>query len=176
MRHPKIQKLALSALFCALVFVATQLAIPAPAVGNVNLGDGMLLLCAQILGGPWAMVAAAVGAALTDLLSAYAVYAPATLVIKACMVAVFLWIAALLSRCRLPKMAARLIAALCAELVMMAGYFLYECLLYGPITAALNIPFNAVQGTVAIALFGVIYPILSKIGLLRRLENDRFHH
>ena len=176
MRNPKIQKLALSAFFCALVFVTTQISVPAPAVGNVNLGDGMLLLCAQILGGPWAMVAAAVGAALTDLLSAYTVYAPATLVIKACMVAIFLWIAALLSRCKLPKTAARLISALCAELVMIAGYFLYESLLYAPLTAALNIPFNAVQGAVAIALFAVIYPVLSKTGLLRWLENDRSHH
>lgn len=172
MHQQKTKKLAFSALFCALVFAMTWISVPAPAVGNVNLGDGMLLLCAHALGGPWAVVAAAAGAALTDLLGAYAIYAPGTFLIKACMVAVSIAVTPLLSRCKLPKPAARLISAVCAELVMVLGYFLYEALIlsYGFAAAALNIPFNAIQGAIAILMFAIAFPLLEKTGLLRWLE------
>ena len=37
----KTQKIAMSALFAALIFVATKIVqIPMPAVGYVNMGDG----------------------------------------------------------------------------------------------------------------------------------------
>jgi len=73
------------AIFTALVLVATiaiQLYIPATG-GYFNLGESMIYVAA-ILGGPVvAAVAGGVGAALADVLSAYTVFAPGTLVIKA---------------------------------------------------------------------------------------------
>jgi uncharacterized membrane protein len=175
MMQEKTKKIALSALFCALTFAMTWISVPAPAVGNVNLGDGALLLCAHILGGPWAAIAAATGAALTDLMSAYAIYAPGTFVIKACMVIVALAMTKLLTNCKLPSLVARLISALCAEITMIAGYLIYEAwiLSYGFPTAILNVPFNAVQGAIAVALFAVVYPVLGKTGLLRWLKQGR---
>ena len=52
MKHDKLLKLVLAALFAALTCVATSLiSIPIPATnGYINLGDGMVLLSAFLLG------------------------------------------------------------------------------------------------------------------------------
>jgi len=150
--------LTLSALFCALVFVMTWVYVPTPSVGNVNLGDAALLLSAWTLGGPWAALSAALGATLADLSSGFALYAPATFLIKTGMVFAALGIRKLLSR--LPRSASAFLSALAAELVMVMGYFLYEFLVLGmllrldgyTVAALVNIPFNCVQGAVAIAI------------------------
>ena len=89
MTKKHIRLLAFSAMFSALVFAMTWIAIPLP-LGNINLGDCMVLLGAWLLGGAWSAVACAFGAALTDLLGGYAIYAPATFLIKALMVVVAL--------------------------------------------------------------------------------------
>ena len=157
-----IKKLTLSAAVCALTFAATFISVPAPFFGNVNVGDSVLLLGVWLLGGPWSIVAAAVGAALCDLTGAYAVYAPATLIIKAGMAAIALLIKKLTSHRSLPLQ--RILSGLGAEAVMILGYFLYEAffLQLGVEAAMLNAPFNCVQGTVSIAAFYVIHALLSK--------------
>ena len=63
LKQGNLKKMIVGAVFCALVFAATCILIPI-GIGNLNLGDGMLLVGAWLLGGPWAVVAAAVGAAL----------------------------------------------------------------------------------------------------------------
>lgn len=160
-----VKKLVISAMFCALVFAATWIFVQVPIGGNVNLGDGALLLCAWMLGGPWAVVSAALGATLADLTSGFALYAPATFVIKACMVTVAMLLAKGLLRLRLPAGLARLLSAACAESVMVLGYFGYEALIlsYG-IGAAANIPFNLIQGAVGMAVATAMYELLVRAG------------
>lgn len=170
----RIQKMILSATLCALVFAFTFLFVPA-GIGNVNLGDGALLLAAWILGGPWAIVSAATGAALADLASGYAVYAPATFLIKAAMTAVALLVCRLIGRCRLSARLCRFLSAVLAEVVMILGYLIYEAAVLGyGAGAALNIPFNAVQGGVAVLLSGVLFEVLSRTGLLSADGHVRF--
>ena len=85
MKSEKTKKLVFTAMFAALCCVATYLiVIPIPGgVGYVNLGDIFVLMAAWCLGG-YGGIAAGVGCALADLWSGYAVYAPATFVIKTC--------------------------------------------------------------------------------------------
>ena len=166
MTQKRLRKLIFSAMFCALVFAATWISIPAPLVGNVNLGDGVLLLCAWMLGGAWAAVSAAMGAALCDLALGYAIYAPATLVIKALMVVVAIAVVKLLSHLHMHVRVARLISAVCAELIMILGYFAYEALALGyGIAAAANIPFNAIQVALGITVALVVYEVLHRAGI-----------
>lgn len=162
----KTGKIVLTALFAALVFVFTLLSVPAPLVGNVNLGDGMVLLCAFVLGGPWSAVAAGLGAGLCDVVSGYAIYAPGTFVIKALVATVAFLLARLLTKMHLPKKAALPLASLAGEIVMMGGYFLYEAtfLSYG-LGAAANLPFNAIQGACGIAVALLSYTVLYKMKL-----------
>ena len=81
----------------------------------------------------------------------FALYAPATFVIKGCMALVF----AYLCRSVRPRGWFVFVAAL-AESVMIGGYFLYECLLYTPAVALANIPGNLAQGVFGLVLSSII--------------------
>ena len=161
----RLRKIIYSAMFAALVFAGTWVSIPMP-IGNINLSDGMLLVGAWMLGGPWAVVAGAMGATLVDLMGAYAVYAPGTLVIKALMAVVAILLVRLLSKTKLPRPVSLVLSAVAAECVMIAGYFAYEALFLGLGWGALaSIPFNAVQGGAAIVLSVSVYSLLYRAGV-----------
>ena len=79
--------IALSGIMAAIIFVATYfLKIPMPS-GYIHLGDGFILLAATALGWP-AVVSAAIGSMLADLLAGWAVYALPTFIIKGAVAAV----------------------------------------------------------------------------------------
>ena len=59
--------------------------IPTPLKGYINLGDAIVLLCAFLLPPSYAFFAAGIGSMLADIFSGYAVYAPATFIIKGLM-------------------------------------------------------------------------------------------
>ena len=167
MNQKRIERLVLSAMFCALVFAATWISVPAPAVGNINLGDAMLLLSAWLLGGPYSVIAAALGSALTDLMGAYAIYAPGTFVIKALMTTAAILLFKLSRKAlRLPSFPALLISGLGAEIIMILGYYLYEAIFLslGFVGAALNIPFNAIQGAICLTLAILCRMLLKQTG------------
>ena len=85
MKHTSTFKIVLTALFAALICVATMLIqIPIPATGGyANLGDGVILVCAYLISPLYAVIAAGLGSMLADLLAGYASFALGTLVIKA---------------------------------------------------------------------------------------------
>ena len=78
------KKLVMSALFAALACIATMIIkIPVPgAYGYIHPGDVVVILSGIMLGPVHGFFAAGIGSALADLLSGYAIYAPATFVIK----------------------------------------------------------------------------------------------
>ena len=160
----KTQKITASALFAAIIFVATRfIQIPMPAVGYVNAGDGIVILAGWMLSPGYAFLAAGVGSAIADVLSPYAIYAPATFVIKGVMAI----LVALIFKVFKNKNTVVLSVAgsVLAELIMIGGYFLYEGILYGFKTAALSVPFNCVQGGVAIVIGIVLINVMSKTKL-----------
>ena len=169
MSQNRTQKLAFASLFAALTFVATWVAFPTPLGGNVNLGDCILLVSAWLSLEPWSIFTAAIGASLADLAAGYAIYAPATFVIKALMVLV----AVLIKRGMLPTVWRALLSGVAAELVMVAGYFLYEGILYGFVAALVNIPFNLVQGGIAITAATVLFFVLSRMPLPEGLRSEQ---
>ena len=163
MHTKNIRKLVFAAMLAALVFCATWISFPV-GIGNVNLGDAMLLLGSVTLGGPFSVVACALGATLTDLLGGYAVYAPATLVIKALMGVVAILIYKVTSR--FSTVVRQLLCGVCAELVMVIGYLLYEAFFLSLGVAALvSVPFNCLQGAFGIAVSMLSYGILKKAKL-----------
>lgn len=147
------RKLVLSAMFCALTFLGTCIAIPVPVAGNLNFGDGFLLVGAWTLGLPWGL-GAALGAMLSDLAMGYGIYIPATLVIKALMVTAAVLLRRTLEKTRLPRLWLRLIPFVLAELLMTGGYYLFESVfVLDSFGAALaNIPFNLLQGLFALLI------------------------
>ncbi len=155
------------ALTCVLTMVVR---IPTPTKGYLNLGDAAVLLSGWLLGPIWGSVAAGVGSALADLLAGYPVYIPATFLIKAAMA--FLVSLVPLRAARREESRPRLgfmLAAPLAELVMVAGYYLYEAAVIGEGfgAALLGAPGNAVQGIVGAAGAYLLIELLGRTEFFR---------
>lgn len=163
--------MAFAALLGALVFAATWISFPSPFGGNVNLGDCILLIAAWMPLEPWSIFSVAIGATFTDLASGYAIYAPATFFIKALMVTV----AVLIKRgmLKMPAVWRALFSGTVAELLMTVGYFVYEIILYGAKAAVLNLPFNLVQGAIAVTTAIVLSFFISRMPLPEVLRSKQ---
>ncbi|MDR3085187.1 MAG: ECF transporter S component [Christensenellaceae bacterium] len=153
--NAQLKRLSYGGLFLALVTVATMYIRVPTLIGYANLGDGFILGSAVLLG-PFAAVVGGVGSALADLLLGYSIYAPATLVIKGLMGLC----AALFIRKGFPF---RLLGFVLAELIMVLGYFAFECFAYTPASALLSVPANLMQGLVGIAVALALNPLLQRL-------------
>jgi len=156
----KILFVALSGVFAALIFVATAFTKIPTGQGYANLGDGVILTCAYLLG-PIAFFPAAIGSALADLLAGYVPYIPATFVIKGAMGLLAGWI----MRKDSVTFPAKLIALVLAEILMIAGYFGFESLpfMYGPAVASVQLIPNALQGAAGIAVALILTGLLKSL-------------
>lgn len=150
MNDRKVRKMVLSAMLSALVVTATMVVkFPSPTNGYVNLGDCFVLLSGWLLGPWYGAAAAGVGSMLTDLISGYAYYAPASLLIKG----LDALVAALIFRAMGKRRGALLLSGIVGELIMAAGYFGYSALLLQKgLGAALSIPGNLMQGAIGIVI------------------------
>ena len=159
----------MSALFAALICVATMfIMVPLPGNGYANFGDCFILVGALMLGPVYGAAAAGIGAALSDLFLGYAVYAPATFVIKALMAVVVYGVCHTLKKKGVSDVLSVLPAVIAAELLMIAGYFLFEIPLYGIDVALVDIIGNGVQGLVGAVSGFLVYNALHKIGVAKK--------
>ncbi len=158
----KIRKIVMTALFAAIICVATMvIKIPSPMSGYLNIGDAAILLAAWMLFRcEYAFLAAAVGSALADLINAYIIYAPATFVIKGLMAVVAYLLFKLLNK-HMHAVPSYIISGATAECVMILGYYVFEGFIYGFVPSLVNIPANAIQGAVGLAV-GVILTLALK--------------
>lgn len=157
------------ALFAALCMLGTCLIVVPLPLGYINIGDVFVLLTGWCLGF-YGVVAGALGSALADLISGYVVYAPTTFAVKGLVALVcFVLYNALQKAFKSDKtdILARIISAIVAELVMIGGYFLFESILYGVATAAVNIVNSAIQASICIVLAVIVVSIMAKIRILR---------
>lgn len=139
-------------MLAALVCTATMvIKIPSPLSGYLNLGDGIVLLSGWLMPPLYGFMAAALGSALADILSGFVVYAPVTFLIKGVMALTVYTGHRLLCK-KWGALAAYILSGTAAEIFMVLGYFLYEGILYGLGPSAVNIPINALQGTVGLIL------------------------
>ena len=161
----KTKKIVTAALMAAIVCVATMIIkIPSPMKGYLNLGDCAVLLSGWMLAPGYGFFAAAVGSMLADLFSGYALYAPATFVIKGLM-ALAAFYTLKLTAGRIGNFAAQLTGGVIAELIMVAGYLVFEGFLYGFVPSLVNVPANAVQGVAGIVLGMVLVKIFEKANI-----------
>lgn len=160
----KTKLLTLSALMAAMTCVATMLIqIPSPGQGYVNLGDCIVNVSAWALGPFFGAAAAGIGSALADIISGYAVFAPATLIIKALMAVVSFYVFRTVENHTKKTVPARIIAAVCAEIVMTVGYVLYETVIYGSLAAAIAGAYgDLIQGLMGVVSSVAIYELIIK--------------
>lgn len=125
--HQKILYLTASALFAALICITTAFIFHIPIGTNngyIHVGDAIIYLAASILPAPYAMIAAGIGGAMADLLTA-PVWAPATFIIKMINVIPF--------TCKKDKIVntRNVIALFLSGIVTFVGYFIAEGILFG---------------------------------------------
>jgi uncharacterized membrane protein len=145
------KKLTMTAIFTALVFLATRVAFPGPVPpGYINLGDSVIIVCGVLMGSASAGFAGAIGSAVADITyPGGIIFAPFTFIVKGTDGI----IAGLISRKKSPF--AIIAAAITGGLVMVGGYFLSEWLLlplldkvFGMTFALAELPFNFIQAAV----------------------------
>lgn len=81
-RSPKVRTLVLTGLFSALIYVFTAYLHVPTGAGYTHAGDGIIYLAGSILPMPYAAAAGAIGGGLADGLSGFAIWMPATIIIK----------------------------------------------------------------------------------------------
>ena len=169
-KHTK--KLTTCAVFAALICIITAfVAVPAPAIGNINLGD-VFILCSSWLLGPLGAVSSGLGACLADIFSGYAIYAPATLVIKAAMALGCHYTSILIYKTTKKQWLSYIISAFTAEGIMSLGYFAYECIIYSPVAAVASLPFNLLQGSICLVVGVVAIMILFKSSAIKAFKHQ----
>lgn len=161
----KIRNLTAAGVFAALIYVFTAyLHIPTGA-GYTHAGDGLIYLAACLLPTPYAAAAGAVGGALSDGLSGFLVWLPATVIIKA--------VTALFFTSKGEKILTlrNILGIIPSGILCIAGYSLYEgtvmagTLSWTAITAAFSqTPAYCVQVGASAVLFIVAAVLLDKSG------------
>ena len=152
----------MAALMAALACVATMIIkIPSPLKGYLNLGDCIVLTAGWLLSPTYGFLAAGLGSAMADVFSGYVTYAPATFIIKGLMALIAFYGFKLLNK-KIGNLPSRIISGIVAEIVMILGYFVFEVLLYGFITSAVNIPANGVQGIAGLIIGVILIKVFEK--------------
>ncbi len=163
MNSKVVSKIVLTALFAALVYVATSI-IRYPTFGTqgyINIGDSIVLLSAWLIGGVYGGLAAGIGSALADFLAQYVTYVPGTFIIKFLMALVAYLIFTALKKTNINKVVAYIVSGVVAELIMVFGYFLYESTILGyGLAAAASIPSNAIQAGTCLVIGYIAIGIL----------------
>lgn len=161
----KTRKIVLAAMFAAIICLATMIIkIPSPLKGYINLGDCVVLLAGWILSPIYAFLAAGIGSMFADVLSGYALYAPATFIIKGVVAIIACYVFRILEK-KHKCVFSGIISGLTAETVMVMGYLLFESLLYGFVPSLVNVPANAIQGVAGIVIGTTLVKAFEKIKL-----------
>lgn len=123
-----LKLMALAAMFAAMVCVTTAYLFHIPVGANsgyIHLGDAFIYLAAAFLPWPYAVGAAAIGAAAADILTGAAVWAVPTIIIKSLMVLPFT------SRGQKVLGLRNMAAVLISGIICIGGYYVAEGLMYG---------------------------------------------
>ena len=156
------QRIVMAALLAALTCVATMIIkIPSPLKGYLNLGDCVVLLAGWMLSPTYGFLAAGLGSALDDTFYGYVTYIPATFVIKGLMALIAFYGFKLLHS-KLGNISSRIISGIVAEVVMVAGYFIFEGFLYGFGPSLVNIPANVIQGIAGLIIGTILVKVFEK--------------
>ena len=136
--------LSMIGIFGSFTCVVTMvIAFPIPATsGFINIGDAVVMITGLMFGPIIGGIAGGVGSSLADLFLGYAIYAPATLVIKG-LEGFFVGLIAN------PKKNEKwnyrdFIGVIVGGFIMIIGYFLYEVMIYGVPSALYEFILNSI--------------------------------
>lgn len=162
----KVKKMSLTAMFAAMIFVFTMFVKIPAASGYVHFGDALIYICAAVIGGPWAILAGAIGEGLADIAGGYAIYAPATIIIKALIALPFV-ITSKESKKILSSLTA--LMTFVAGLITVGGYFVAD-LIIDKTYAVVDIPGNVIQAAGSAIIFIVLASALDAVKIKSKIK------
>lgn len=162
----KIKKLAYAGMFAAMIFVMTYFVKVPVASGYVHFGDALIYICAGILGGPWAILAGAIGEGLADLVGGYAIYAPATVIVKALIATPFVIVLK-----NSDKLVTKLsvLMTVVSGIITVGGYFIAD-LIIDKTYAIVDIPGNVIQAVGSALIFVALAFAFDKAKLKNKIK------
>lgn len=165
--NTKLKRIAAAGMFSAMVFVLTMFVKIPVATGYVHFGDALVYVCAVFLGVPWACVAGAIGEGLADVAGGFAMYAPATVVVKVLMVLPFLFA----ERKKPDKLLTVRsgVMTVPAGVVTVLGYLTAD-LIISRAYAIVNIPGNVVQAVGSAIIFIFLTFALDRANIRQRIS------
>lgn len=158
MKNQTLKKMTLTALFAALVAVATMFISIPTGKGYIHVGDSMVYLAGCLLG-PYGAIAAAIGGALADSLKGYFVWALPTAIIKACNSVPFIMASAMYVKQKKQHKIihlSTLLMTLVSGVITVVGYFFAGWILHGLAYGLSEILGNTIQAVGSAIVFIVI--------------------
>ena len=156
----KTKYICLTAVFSAIVCVATFfIQVPIP-LGYFNIGNSLILFFACLLPFPYGIIVGSMGSAIADLLS-YPVWTIPTIIIKALMTLCFYGLTKLPIKNKTGKV---IVASVISMLIPFIGYTFSGCIIYGNIITGLTqAPGLFVEYIANVALFSILIMATGKI-------------
>ena len=160
----KVLNMVYAAVFAAMIFALTRF-IPRGA-GYLHFGDAMIYIVASTLGGPWALLASALGAAIADLSSGNAaVYAPISAIVKVLIALPFVFVNKKSEKILTPL---TICLTIPSGVITVLGYYLGD-LIVNKAYAVADIPMNIVQAVGSAIIFVVISAAFDAAKLKKKL-------
>lgn len=162
-----VKTMSMTALFSALILVATAYAKIPIGLGYVHIGDIFIMTGCFFLPPVFAVASAAIGSMLADLIAGYVIYMPVTLVVKGVMALI-----CSLIYYKKSGFLRLLLGTIAASVFMLAGYFVFEGFYYGWAGAVGNIPLSLIQPAASIPVAIALIAALGRIPYLRTLKEE----
>lgn len=171
MRNKKsLLKITYTAIFTAIILLATAIIKFSTVLGEgyVHFGDSIIYITACMLPFPYCLIAGALGGALADIISGFAIWSVPTAIIKMMNVLPFaIGCKSDKSNKILNKKTA--LMSIVSGIITILGYFVAECILYSVASATLSIIGNTIQAISSGILFYIIATALDKINFKSKL-------
>ena len=164
-------KITYTAIFTTMIVLATSVLKFSTGLGEgyIHLGDSVIYLAACLLPFPYCLIAGALGGALADIVSGFAIWSIPTMIIKMLNVLPF---ALICKRYKSNKILSKqtTLMTIVSGIVTILGYFIAECILYSVASATLSLIGNTIQAVASGIIFIVIAKPLDKINLKSKLS------
>lgn len=169
MRNKSLLKVTYTAIFTALILLSTSVLKFSTGLGEgyIHLGDCFIYLTACVLSFPYCIIAGALGGALADILSGFAVWAIPTAIIKILIVLPFTFACKNSAKILNKK---TVMMTVISGIITVFGYFVAECILYSVESATLSIIGNTIQAVANGIIFFIIAKTTDKINLKSKIS------
>ena len=164
-----LKRITKIAMMAAIIFVCTYtFKVPIAITGGyTHLGDCAIFAGVMILGRKDGTVAAAVGAALSDLLGGFLIWVIPTFVIKGVMAFVM---GTVVEKVLPEKKGNWFLGAILGGILQIIGYQLVKIVLISPAAALATIPTITAQTVAGIVIGAVVITVLQSSRVLERLQ------